>query len=95
VLTSLEVLDTSFQNEFGAAKSIPWVTAGRGTLAGAVRSAGGKDLLLGTSRSSQSSRLGLFSIFYLFAIRSFTHFRHMVPFDQPEAALVIIDILLC
>lgn len=43
----LEVLDSSFQREFAEAKSIPWVTSGSGTLAGAVRSAGGKGFTAG------------------------------------------------
>jgi carboxypeptidase C (cathepsin A) len=43
----LEVFDSSFQSEFVAAQSIPWVTAGSGKLAGAVRSAGGKGFTAG------------------------------------------------
>jgi hypothetical protein len=43
----LEVLDSSFQSEYVAAKTIPWVTAGSGKLAGTVRSAGGKGFSAG------------------------------------------------
>ena len=37
----LELLESSFQREYVAAKPIPWVTLGSGKLAGTVRSAGG------------------------------------------------------
>ncbi|KAJ7260949.1 carboxypeptidase C [Mycena haematopus] len=66
----LEVLDSSFQNEYVAATSIPWVTAGSGKLAGTVRSAGGKGFTAGNVTFATVFEAG-----------------HMVPFDQPEAAL--------
>ncbi|KAJ7657895.1 carboxypeptidase C [Mycena polygramma] len=66
----LEVLDSSFQSEFAAAESIPWITADSGKLAGAVRSAGGKGFTAGNVTFVNIFEAG-----------------HMVPFDQPEAAL--------
>ncbi|KAJ7875366.1 Alpha/Beta hydrolase protein [Mycena olivaceomarginata] len=66
----LEVLDSSFQSEYVAAKTIPWVTAGSGKLAGTVRSAGGKGFSAGNVTFVTVFEAG-----------------HMVPFDQPEAAL--------
>ncbi|KAJ6542708.1 serine carboxypeptidase [Mycena capillaripes] len=69
----LEVLDNSFQSEFVAAASVPWIT-GSGILAGSVRSAGGAE--------STAGNVTFVTIFEA---------GHMAPFDQPEAALVIID----
>ncbi|KAJ7147304.1 carboxypeptidase C [Mycena filopes] len=66
----LDVLDSSFKDEFVAAKSIPWITAGSGTLAGSVRSAGGKGFTAGNVTFVTVFEAG-----------------HMVPKDQPEAAL--------
>ncbi|KAJ7468642.1 carboxypeptidase C [Mycena latifolia] len=66
----LEVLESTFQSEFVAAKAIPWVTAGTGKLAGEVRSAGGKGFSAGNVTFVVVHEAG-----------------HMVPYDQPEAAL--------
>ncbi|KAJ7737915.1 carboxypeptidase C [Mycena maculata] len=66
----LDVLPSSFQSEFVAAKPIPWVTAGTGALAGEVRSAGGKGFTAGNVTFVTVFEAG-----------------HMVPYDQPEAAL--------
>ncbi|KAJ7875369.1 Alpha/Beta hydrolase protein [Mycena olivaceomarginata] len=66
----LEVLDSSFQDEYVTAQTIPWVTAGSGKLAGTVRSAGGKGFTAGNVTFVTVFEAG-----------------HMVPFDQPEAAL--------
>ncbi|KAJ7079578.1 carboxypeptidase C [Mycena belliarum] len=66
----LDVLESSFQNEFVAAKPIPWVTLGTGKLAGTVRSAGNGGFSAG-------------NISYVVVHEA----GHMVPFDQPEAAL--------
>ncbi|KAF8183774.1 serine carboxypeptidase [Mycena galopus ATCC 62051] len=66
----LEVLDSSFQSEFLAARPLPWVTTGSGMLAGTVRSAGGKGFTAGNVTFVTVFEAG-----------------HMVPYDQPEAAL--------
>ncbi|KAJ7260953.1 carboxypeptidase C [Mycena haematopus] len=82
----LEALDSSFQNEFLGAKPIPWVTAGSGKLAGTVRSAGGGGFTAGNVTFATVFEAGwALSLSHSFAL--LTHFRHMVPFDQPEAAL--------
>ncbi|KAJ7655989.1 carboxypeptidase C [Mycena polygramma] len=66
----VEVLDSSFQREFAAAKTVPWVTAESAKVAGTVRSAGGKGWTAGNVTFVNVFEAG-----------------HMVPFDQPEAAL--------
>ena len=43
----LEELDTAFLEEFSAAKSVPWIIANSGQLAGELRSAGGSGLTAG------------------------------------------------
>ncbi|KAJ6614660.1 carboxypeptidase C [Mycena sp. CBHHK59/15] len=69
----LEVLESKFTGEFRAAKSVPWIAAGSGKLAGSVRSAGGKGFSAGNVTFVTVFEAG-----------------HMVPFDQPEAALDLI-----
>jgi len=69
----LEKLDSVFQEEFLAVKSIPWVTEESQEVAGTVRTAGGHGFTAGNVTLVAVDEAG-----------------HMVPFDQPEAALDLI-----
>ncbi|KAF9041173.1 Alpha/Beta hydrolase protein [Rhodocollybia butyracea] len=70
----VEQLETKFHSEFSTAESIPWVTIQDGVLAGTVRSAGGSGFTAGNVTFVTVHESG----------------AHMVPFDQPEAALDLI-----
>ncbi|KAF5390154.1 hypothetical protein D9757_002924 [Collybiopsis confluens] len=70
----VDALETQIQEEFNAAKPIPWITAKGGRLAGTVRSAG-------NARGFGAGNVTFVTVYEA---------GHMVPFDQPEAALDLI-----
>ncbi|TRM61781.1 Alpha/Beta hydrolase protein [Schizophyllum amplum] len=72
----VEALESDFYDEFQSAKSIPWIDSATGRLAGEVRSAGGNGFTAGNVTFVNVHEAGFG--------------RHMVPFDQPEAALDLI-----
>jgi cathepsin A (carboxypeptidase C) len=65
----LDVLESSFQSEFVAAKHIPWVNAGTGEVAGSVRSAG--------SRGGNVTFVTVFEAGYAFAPRHLQSLIHV------------------
>ncbi|OBZ78042.1 Carboxypeptidase Y A [Grifola frondosa] len=67
----IEQLDSEFNEEFSEASPLPWTTLATGRVAGTVRSAGGSGLTAGNVTFVTVHEAGL----------------HMVPYDQPEAAL--------
>ena len=88
----VEELDHAFHKEFKAAPSIQWITAGTGRVAGEVRSAGGGGFGAGNVTFVNVYEAGLVqgleSFISHFVLTALPPFRHMVPYDQPEAALV-------
>jgi hypothetical protein len=86
----VENLEHKFHKEFKAAPNIQWVTAGEGRVAGEVRSAGGSGFGAGNVTFVNVYEAGFVFLWVrvsLLADRT-PPYRHMVPHDQPEAALV-------
>lgn len=84
----VEQLDTKFYHEFAAAQSIPWITLESGVLAGTVRSAGRGGFGAGNVTFVTVHEAGCVSQLFCVLHTSEVFFSHMVPYDQPEAALV-------
>ncbi|OAX40545.1 alpha/beta-hydrolase [Rhizopogon vinicolor AM-OR11-026] len=85
----VEQLDTVFLDEFSTAPTEQWVTMRSGKMAGTVRSASGAGSGAGNVTFVTVYEAGSVS-FYLHQVHLPTLSRHMVPFDQPEAALDMI-----
>lgn len=84
----VEGLQTRFHEEFKAAKSAPWVLAKSGAQVGEFRSAGGSGHTAGNITFVNVHNAG-YVPFHDDIIQNLTKYvRHMVPHDQPEAALV-------
>lgn len=87
----LEVLESDFLDEFTTAPTEQWITLQSGKVAGTVRSASGGGSGAGNVTFVTIHEAG--SVFRLRILRMQTDnfissCSHMVPFDQPEAALV-------
>lgn len=83
-------LDNPFHAEFSKANNTHWVTLDSGKVAGEVRAAGGAGLGAGNYTYVEVYEAGLVDFARFNLLRGwFTGFtpRHMVPYDQPEAAL--------
>lgn len=94
----MNALEHQFHAEFAASGDEQWVAAETGRVAGRVRSAGGGGLGAGNVTYVEVFEAGcVFSILdywcYLL-MKSLNLSRHMVPFDQPEAALVCLSALI-
>ena len=79
----MEAMQTDFYEEFNSTPTYPWATLQDNKVVGTVRSAGTS----GNITFVTVHGAGL--VFRLcFGLQSLNVCRHMVPFDQPEAALV-------
>lgn len=85
----VDQLQTQFSEEFKATKSSPWVLPKSGAQVGEVRSAGGGGLTAGNVTFVNIHNAGYASFHYTVQYLYLTKcIRHMVPYDQPEAAFV-------
>ena len=90
-------LEHKLHKEFEKAPSTKWVTAKSGRVAGEVRSAGGGGFGAGNVTFVNVYEAGcvLFSKFHVTLLTKALMDRHMVPFDQSEAALVCLPSCCC
>jgi cathepsin A (carboxypeptidase C) len=89
----LEELETVFHKEFASAKTEPWITIESATKAGTVRSAGGSGKTAGnvtfvTVYEAGSVVLCIYHTPLPLLTLASSFIRHMVPYDQPDVALV-------
>lgn len=77
-----------FKEEFLAIKPIPWITEDSQEVAGSVRSVGGDGFTAGNVTFVVVNEAGYDRWRVLSSPGTDKFYRHMVPFDQPEAALV-------
>ena len=95
----VDQLPTRFLAEFQDAKPIPWVTTYNGRVAGEVRSAGGQGFTAGNVTFVNVYEAGYASVFAFLGLQCklitfYASIRHMVPYDQPEAAFVSLAMVL-
>lgn len=83
-------LEHRFHEEFSRSRSLPWITLESGKIAGEVRSAGGDGFTAGNVTFINVYEAGYVHsrIILVHRLIVTVQHRHMVPFDQPEAALV-------
>lgn len=88
----MSALEHNFHTEFAASKATKWVATETGRVTGQVRSAGGGGFGAGNVTFVEVFEAGCVKfdprVLVIRMLNTILLFRHMVPFDQPEAALV-------